>query len=329
MDPFSVGGGVRLASSSITAAFKLVEFGLKLKAVSEENLIFLRLIDRVRQDLEEVRAERASKTAYLATAVTKRSWVDAAIADAEAALIDIGKLVEGTRVDLERARSVGMKNRLEWALYNHDKFVTRQAGLDTCHRSLLAVLTFLHSTPVIAMSEAVTGIEVDMKMAYEVEDSDQQFMTSTAMLRRQRRTSSRSSRTLSPRQESFQSTIDEVGLLGREDQASPISMESAASIDSRTQMNHQSQPPQYAAQSHNASIDDQWYLEVVPTYTTHIQLPAYSQPPARPPPDLPLPRGETEIEDGVLLPTLVRASNTFTGPRYRSYRRTRMFMNDD
>lgn len=136
------------AFSAINTTFRLAEFCLVLKEVESENLVFLKLIARVRKDLDEAFRERRAKEAALKSLLPgKIDWIDGAILDVRSALNDIGSLIERPRVDVEGGKSVTLKHRFEWVLMNHQKFLSRQLLLATCHQSLLAAVTTMESVP--------------------------------------------------------------------------------------------------------------------------------------------------------------------------------------
>lgn len=149
---------------SINTVFKLAEFCLALKDVESENLIFLRLIARVRKDVDEACRERREKDTTLlqknksirssspAGRPQKIDWINDAILDARIALNEIGSLIEKPRIDAEDGISVTLKHRFEWVLQNHQKFVSRQLLLATCHQSLLAAITAMQSLPACSSS---------------------------------------------------------------------------------------------------------------------------------------------------------------------------------
>ena len=138
--------------SAITTTFKLVEFCVALKEVSSESRIFVSLIERVRKDLREALRERHEKSAILQAMPGKRDWIDEAITDIKQILNDIGLLIENARVDVDKGKSVTLKHRFEWVLSNHQKFITREMSLSTCHNSLLSAISAMHT---LGMSPAM------------------------------------------------------------------------------------------------------------------------------------------------------------------------------
>lgn len=138
--------------SAITTTFKLAEFCLALKEVSSESQIFLTLILRVRKDLAEALRERHEKSAILQAMPGKRAWIDDTITDIKKVLNDIGKVIESARVDVDKGKSVTLKHRFEWVLSNHQKFITREMSLSTCHASLLGAISAMHT---LGMSPAM------------------------------------------------------------------------------------------------------------------------------------------------------------------------------
>lgn len=138
--------------SAITTTFKLAEFCLALKEVSSESRIFLSLIERVRKDLREALRERHEKSAILQAMPGKRAWIDDTITDIKKILNDIGLLIESARVDVDKGKSVTLRHRFEWVLSNHQKFITREMSLSTCHSSLLSAISAMHT---LGMSPAM------------------------------------------------------------------------------------------------------------------------------------------------------------------------------
>ena len=132
-------------SSSIITVYKLIDFSLTLKDVPAKSQLFIAQLDRVRADLNEALRERNAKTAILDLCPGKKAWIDGAIHDTRRVLSEIGAQVEGPRVDLEVGRSVTLKHRFEWVMWNHQKFLMMESTLDTCHASLLTAITALHN----------------------------------------------------------------------------------------------------------------------------------------------------------------------------------------
>lgn len=146
--------------STITTAFKLAEFCLALKDAESDNLVFLKLISRVRKDLDEACRERQEKEVALKSILPRKvEWIDDAILDIRDALNDIGIFIERQRIDVTEGRSVTLKHRFEWVLQNHQKFVSRQLHLATCHRTLLAAITTMESVPACSTSSHLLAPE--------------------------------------------------------------------------------------------------------------------------------------------------------------------------
>lgn len=146
--------------SAITSAFKLAEFCLALKDAEFDNLVFLKLISRVRKDLDEACRERREKEIALKSTLPRKvEWIDDAILDIRDALNDIGSFIERQRIDVIGGGSVTLKHRFEWVLQNHQKFVSRQLHLATCHRTLLAAITTMESVPACSTSSCLLAPE--------------------------------------------------------------------------------------------------------------------------------------------------------------------------
>jgi hypothetical protein len=140
MDPFS------LSTGTFGTALQLAEFCLSLKEVDSVSRVFVDLIDRVRKDLDEaLRVRREVEAVLDSVAVGKKAWIDGAIRDIQAALHDIGVYIESARIDMCKGKPISLKNRFRWVLNNHQKFVTSEKGLATCHHSLLGAIATMHA----------------------------------------------------------------------------------------------------------------------------------------------------------------------------------------
>lgn len=134
------------ALTAIGTTFKFAEFCLKYIQVDSDNHVFLALITRVRRDLDEAHRERREKEEIFKSQPRgKRAWIDGTILDTQSALHSIGILIESARIDLEQDGTVNMKHRFEWVLGNYQKFISRQIGLATCHRSLIEAINVMHN----------------------------------------------------------------------------------------------------------------------------------------------------------------------------------------
>lgn len=133
--------------AGINTAFKLAEFGLSLNEASEENLVFCRLIQRVRKDRAEAIRERGEKATTLDATPLKKEWIDEIINDTDAALFTIGKLVESGRADGEHGRSMTLRHRFEWVMGKKESFLSKQSLLATCHQSPSNAIVYMQQLP--------------------------------------------------------------------------------------------------------------------------------------------------------------------------------------
>ncbi|KAF2816566.1 uncharacterized protein BDZ99DRAFT_471789 [Mytilinidion resinicola] len=140
--------------TAISTIFGFVDFVTALKEVSDENRIFISLIERVRHDVDEAfRLRRCRKVAdHFATFPQERNWIDGTIMDVQRSLNDLGLYVENARIDMDGRVEVKMKNKFEWVLRNQQKLITRQIALSTCHQSLMIAV------------QAMQGVEMDLKL---------------------------------------------------------------------------------------------------------------------------------------------------------------------
>ncbi|KAH6676307.1 hypothetical protein B0J14DRAFT_352007 [Halenospora varia] len=133
------------AFAFLNSAVKFSEYAVKLSNVGSENGVFVRLILRVRKDLEEV--ERLictpSVKKRLVNTPGKLPYIKDVIFSTKSALNDIGRWVDRVRADKEGYGSISFENRVRWVFNDHDKLTNRTLELSTNHRSLSSVLQYL------------------------------------------------------------------------------------------------------------------------------------------------------------------------------------------
>lgn len=170
---------IEAVSSTIGTAFKLAEFCLALKEVDSESRAFLELIDRVRKDLAEANRERYEKQIVLKSMPSKRAWIDDTIIDTRKTLNDIGTYVENVRVDLEQGKVVRLRHRFEWVLSNHQRFITSELKLSTCHKSLLTAIAAMYNLhPCIApVQPPVPAYSTTPIFKLKIPDNDKKLLS--------------------------------------------------------------------------------------------------------------------------------------------------------
>ncbi|ORY02275.1 hypothetical protein BCR34DRAFT_84370 [Clohesyomyces aquaticus] len=132
--------------AALNTALRFTELLVRLIEVGSENEVFVRTIEIVRVDLNEVlRLLSIESVRRKLTAVPgKFQWIKSAIESTRLALTDIAQWVERARVDQQATGSVKLETRLRWVFNDHEKLSNRQVELQTCHRQLSNVLTFLN-----------------------------------------------------------------------------------------------------------------------------------------------------------------------------------------
>ena len=142
----------------LNSCFKLAEYAVKLYGVESENGVFVRLIQRIRLDLEET--ERLlcvpSVKTKLISAPEKLPWIKGSVLSTKAALNEIGRWVERVRVERQGYGNVSFETRVRWVFNDQEKLVNRSMELRTSHQTLLTVLAYLAP---IEQSTAVTATE--------------------------------------------------------------------------------------------------------------------------------------------------------------------------
>jgi hypothetical protein len=141
----------------LNSCFKLAEYAVKLYGVESENGVFVRLIQRIRLDLDET--ERlltvpSIKTKLISTP-GKLPWIRGAVLSTKASLNEIGRWVERVRAEKAGYGNVSFETRVRWIFNDQEKLVSRSMELRTCHQTLSTVLAFL--TPLEKSAAAATA----------------------------------------------------------------------------------------------------------------------------------------------------------------------------
>ncbi|KAH7064079.1 hypothetical protein BKA63DRAFT_428239 [Paraphoma chrysanthemicola] len=136
------------AATAIGGAYKLGEFMYKAKRVRDvgpANAVYVRIIGRVRTDLDEVRRLLSVREVHDALEANpeKSRWVYGAMRDVRGALENITPHTERVAGDIDAGRRVGVRHRLYWLLSEKEKLENREKELQIAHTSLSEVLSFL------------------------------------------------------------------------------------------------------------------------------------------------------------------------------------------
>ncbi|KAH7382649.1 hypothetical protein DE146DRAFT_748842 [Phaeosphaeria sp. MPI-PUGE-AT-0046c] len=136
------------AATAIGGAYKLGEFMYKAKRVRDvgpANAVYVRIIGRVRADLDEVRRLLSVREVHDALEANpeKSKWVYGAMRDVRGALENITPHTERVGSDIEAGRRIGVRHRLYWLLSEKEKLENREKELNIAHASLSEVLGFL------------------------------------------------------------------------------------------------------------------------------------------------------------------------------------------
>ncbi|KAF2002296.1 hypothetical protein P154DRAFT_521113 [Amniculicola lignicola CBS 123094] len=140
--------GAGAVFTAVGGAYKLSEFLYKakrLRDVGPSNAVYVRLINRVRADLDEVKRLLTVPEVEEALADNrpKAKWVHGAMRDVRGALENITPLTERVGGDVKDGRRVGIRHRIYWLLSEKEKLENREKELNVAHASLTEVIGFL------------------------------------------------------------------------------------------------------------------------------------------------------------------------------------------
>jgi hypothetical protein len=136
------------AAGALGGAYKLAEFITKAKRmrdVGPSNAVYVRIIGRVRADLDEVRRLLSVREVHdaLESNPDKSKWVYGCMRDVRGALENITPHTERVAGDIEDGRRVGIRHKVHWLLSEREKLENREKELSIAHASLTEVLGYL------------------------------------------------------------------------------------------------------------------------------------------------------------------------------------------
>ncbi|KAI8931180.1 hypothetical protein NX059_011531 [Plenodomus lindquistii] len=138
------------AAGAIGGVYKLSEFlyrAKRIRDVGPSNAVYVRIIGRVRADLDEVRRLLSVREVHdaLERNPDKSKWVYGAMRDVRGALENMTPHTERVAGDVEDGRRIGVRHRVYWLLSEKEKLENREKELNIAHTSLSEVLGYLSS----------------------------------------------------------------------------------------------------------------------------------------------------------------------------------------
>ncbi|KAF1946869.1 hypothetical protein EJ02DRAFT_366367 [Clathrospora elynae] len=138
------------AAGALGGAYKLAEFLTKAKRIRDvgpSNAVYVRIIGRVRSDLDEVRRLLSVREVHdiLEANPEKSKWVYGCMRDVRGALENITPHTERVAGDVEEGRRIGIRHRVYWLMSEKEKLENREKELVIAHASLSECLGYLTS----------------------------------------------------------------------------------------------------------------------------------------------------------------------------------------
>lgn len=140
MEPISL---IASSLSGLSVAFKFVEFGLQVKEVPIDSLIFIELLVSVQADLDHaIACQREIEQDLEAQPSYHRDWIVGTIVRTIRALDGIGSFIMDVKIDQEKSPS--LFRRINYVLHDYKKLSDREKWLRASHTSLLSAINAMH-----------------------------------------------------------------------------------------------------------------------------------------------------------------------------------------
>ena len=139
MDPVSAS-----FASGIGATLKILEVLYQVQATDEQTSDILNTANHVERNLKEAQRLLRMKAAFIDR--EDMEWVKSTLQDTREALQSISKLIEPARVEKMTKNEMGVMVKTFWAFKYYPQARDKQAKLNVCHQTLMAVISRLHST---------------------------------------------------------------------------------------------------------------------------------------------------------------------------------------
>jgi len=150
--------GLGAVATGIAGTYKVGEALVnmrKLYDVGEDNMVFVRITERVRLDLAEAdRLMAIDEVKYaLSKSPEKVTWIKKTIGLMKMALHEMAQHTVRVNKDVSKGKWVGLRNRIWWLLEEREKLELHTTEVARCHDGLLQVLGFLATLEPLACCE--------------------------------------------------------------------------------------------------------------------------------------------------------------------------------
>jgi len=137
--------GVEDAYPAIESTFNFSKYASQLSDVDAANHNFVRILERVRSDINETERLLCIPTIHsvVENSPLKRTWIKNGIHNIKSALSDIGLFIERIRLDKNSGDPSNFATRVRLVLQNFGRLENQCSELATCHQTLIAILNIL------------------------------------------------------------------------------------------------------------------------------------------------------------------------------------------
>ena len=126
------------------ATLKILEVLYQIQATDEQTSDILNTANHVERNLKE--AHRLLRMKATLIGREDMEWIKSTLQDTREALQSISKLIEPARVEKMTRNEIGVTIKTFWAFKYNPQARDKQAKLNICHQTLMAVISHLHST---------------------------------------------------------------------------------------------------------------------------------------------------------------------------------------
>lgn len=142
---------------AIPTTYYFADYVLSTEKASADTIAFVRIIQQVRQDIDEATRLFISSavSSFLDAYPNKRKWIESSLLEVRRALNEIGMDMDKAWGHDGDSGTAASKLKLEWGLRNQKKLLKKKQQLDQCHAQLTGAIYVMQTAELYGKSGAI------------------------------------------------------------------------------------------------------------------------------------------------------------------------------